>query len=112
MCSTHYLIMDEPFSGLDPLMKRRATEVITKVASMDTLNTIIVNSHDVTEGCAIADTVWLMGVEPDQPGARIVQTIDMAALGFAWRPDILHDHGFLDLVASIKDQFAALSGRA
>ncbi len=111
MTSDHYLIMDEPFSGLDPLMKRRALEVITKVASMDTLNTIIINTHDVTEGMAIADTVWLLGIEPGQPGARIVETIDMAALGFAWRPDITHDHEFLDLVAHTKDRFAALSGR-
>ena len=61
LCSEHFLLMDEPFSGLDLLMLEKTCELITKVADMDDLNTIIVVTHDVTAACSVADHLWLMG---------------------------------------------------
>ena len=109
VCSEHLLIMDEPFSGLDVKMKHRACDVIRQVAQLHTLNTIIVVTHDVTEGMSIADTVWLMGMEPELPGARIVEQFDLAEMGLAWRPDILHNKVFQELVADVKDRFETLT---
>lgn len=116
MCSAHFLIMDEPFSGLDPIMKQRACALITQVANRDTLNTIILVTHDVTEGMAVADHVWLMGLEQDAagaylPGARIIETIDFAAQGICWQPDIYHNGQFLDQVARVKARFQTLVPR-
>lgn len=111
MCSEHFLVMDEPFSGLDPIMKQRACELITRVANMDSLNTIVLVTHDVTEGMAVADTVWLMGLEPGLDGARIVETIDFAAQGICWQPDIYHNPQFLEQVARVKARFQTLLPR-
>ncbi len=109
MCAGHYLVMDEPFSGLDPIMKRKASEMIVKVANYDERNTIIVVTHDVTEGCAIADSVWLMGREPGLPGARLVEQYDLAAMGLAWRENPTGDRDFLEFVASVKARFSTLA---
>lgn len=113
LCSEHYLILDEPFSGLDVIMKRRACDLITKVANLHELNTIIVVTHDVTEGMSVADTVWLMGLERDAAGAfihgaRLVENYDLAAEGLCWRPDIATDPVFLSRVADVKARFLTL----
>lgn len=109
VAAQRYLILDEPFSGLDPLMKRRASELLRQVADRDDLNTVIVVTHDVTEGLAIADTCWLMGREPGQPGARLVEQYDLAAMGLAWHPDLTLDAAFLSFVATVKDRFRTLA---
>lgn len=108
LCSDHFIVMDEPFSGLDPIMKRRACEVITQVANLDELNTIIIVTHDVTEGMSVADTVWLMGREAGQPGARILTEYDLAERGLCWDPELIHNPEFLKLVAEVKDRFQEL----
>jgi NitT/TauT family transport system ATP-binding protein len=112
MGTSHYMVMDEPFSGLDPAMKARTTEAIVKLSAMDTLNTIIIVTHDVTEGLMCADTCWMMGYEKDEngniPGAKLVHSYDLAALGFAWRPDLDHNKEFLLFVREVKDKFKTL----
>jgi ABC-type nitrate/sulfonate/bicarbonate transport system ATPase subunit len=109
LCSEHFIIMDEPFSGLDIKAKAAACTLIQKVAQLHTLNTIIVITHDVTEGMSVADTVWLMGVTPDQQGAHIIIEHDLAQKGFAWRPDIQHDPLFTEFVRQVKDEFLAVT---
>src|SRR5689334_12611837 len=47
MCSEHLLLLDEPFSGLDPLAVDRVTGLLNEVACMSELNTIIVVTHDI-----------------------------------------------------------------
>jgi polar amino acid transport system ATP-binding protein/sulfate transport system ATP-binding protein len=113
MCADHYLVLDEPYSGLDPIMKKKASELIVKLSLMDTKNTIIIVTHDIVEGLTVSDTVWLMGYEraPDGtflPGARLVEQYDLAAMDLAWHPDITSDPRFVDLVAVIKQRFLTL----
>lgn len=113
MCATHYMVMDEPFSGLDPIMKTRAQEAIIKLSQLDTYNTVIIVTHDVTEGLTVADTVWMMGLERDEqgktkPGAKLIKQYDLAELGFAWRPDLERDPKFLQFVRQVKDEFRLL----
>lgn len=109
LCSEHLIILDEPFSGLDIKAKKQACALITQVAQLHTLNTIIVITHDVTEGMSVADTVWLMGITPDQAGAHIVTEYDLAAMGLAWQPDIQHDPRFVEMVRQVKDEFLAVA---
>lgn len=112
MCSEHYLVMDEPFSGLDLIMKQRACELITQVANRDETNTIIIVTHDVTEGMSVADTVWLMGHEHDPAhpevmleGARLIEQYDLAREGLCWTPDLITTPVFLEFVAHVKARF-------
>lgn len=110
MCAGHFLVLDEPFSGLDPVMKRKAAEMIQHVADLDERNTIIIVTHDVTEGCAIADTVWLMGREPGLPGARLVEQYDLAASGLCWAdPAAPLTVPFLSFVSDVKARFSTLA---
>jgi polar amino acid transport system ATP-binding protein/sulfate transport system ATP-binding protein len=115
ICSDHFLVMDEPFSGQDLINKKRACALINSVAQMDELNTIIIVTHDITEGMSVADTVWLMGQEPDAerpgeflPGAKLVEQYDLAKLDLCWYPDITLDSRFLELVSEIKARFLTL----
>ena len=113
LCSEHFLLMDEPFSGLDPIMKDKVCELITEVASAHELNTIIVVSHDISATISIADTLWLMGRDIGAdgkiiPGAKLKYVYDLAEKGLAWHPDIQLMPRFSDLVREVKEKFRIL----
>lgn len=108
LCAGHYLVMDEPFSGLDPVMKQHAADLIVQVANLDERNTIIVVTHDILQGCSVADTVWLMGREDQQPGARLVEQYDLVAEDLCWHAGLTRDPAFLRFVARVNDRFLTL----
>lgn len=113
LCSEHFLLMDEPFSGLDLLMLEKTCELITKVANMDDLNTIIVVTHDVTAACSVADHIWLMGRDTDAqgnkvPGSRIVKEYNLIDLDLCWQPGIITKPGFVNFVREVKEDFRQL----
>lgn len=116
MCPSNYIVMDEPFSGLDPISKASAMGAITALAARDVYNTIILVTHDVTSGLVVADTVWMLGLERSEDGscvagARLVTTYDLAELGFAWREDIEQDPAFLVFAREVKNRFNTLGGK-
>ena len=113
LCSSHFLLMDEPFSGLDPLAKSRVCETLIDVSTTHELNTIIVVTHDIESAIRISDTLWLLGRNRDasgQPtgGASIQETYDLAGTGLAWDPDIESRAEFRELAAALKARFATL----
>ena len=113
LCSSHFLLMDEPFSGLDPLAKKRVCETIAGVSTKHELNTMVVVTHDIESAIAIADTVWVLGRDRDAqgnpiPGAHIQEVINLAEMGMAWDPDIESRPEFFELTKRIKRQFGEL----
>ncbi|QQR82140.1 ATP-binding cassette domain-containing protein [Candidatus Campbellbacteria bacterium] len=114
MCSEHFLLMDEPFSGLDPLVKNRVCDLIMEVSSMNELNTTIVVSHDITAAAKIADTIWLMGRDRNPttgdivPGAYIKETFNLVDMGIAWEADIQKKPEFHQFVNDLTEKFAQL----
>jgi ABC-type nitrate/sulfonate/bicarbonate transport system ATPase subunit len=113
LCSEHFLLMDEPFSGLDVVMEAKVCELINEIACLDELNTIIVVTHDVTAAATVADHLWLMGRDRDAagnilPGARIQETYDLIERDLCWRPGITNSPGFLDFVREVKERFQTL----
>lgn len=113
LCGHTYLLMDEPFSGLDPLNKARACELITEVASLDTRTTIVLVTHDIPEALKVSDTLWLMGRERSAAGTllaggRIVETYDLIERELAWRPGIERSARFTALVHELEDRFPTL----
>src|SRR5271165_5125127 len=113
LCSEHFLLMDEPFSGLDLLMLEKTCELIQKVANMDELNTIIVVTHDITAAAAVADHLWLMGRDHDAkgnplPGSHIVETYDLVERDLCWHPQIITQPKFMEFVREVKDRFRTL----
>jgi NitT/TauT family transport system ATP-binding protein len=113
LCSELYLVMDEPFSGLDVIQQENVQRLILEVSQTHEHNTIIVVTHDVSAAVAVADTIWLMGRDRDAqgnviPGARIIDTIDLIEKGLAWQPDIRNRPGYITLVNEIKERFHTL----
>lgn len=113
LCSEHFLLMDEPFSGLDLLMLEKTSRLISKIATMHELNTIIVVTHDVTAAVSVADHIWLMGRDtgPDGkkiPGARIMKEYDLLERGLAWQDGITTKPELMNFVREVKDEFRNL----
>lgn len=113
LCSEHFLLMDEPFSGLDLVMEAKVCELINEIACLDDLNTIIVVTHDVTAAASVADHLWLMGRDRDEsgrviPGARIQETYDLIERDLCWHPEITNSPRFLEFVREVKERFHTL----
>jgi ABC-type nitrate/sulfonate/bicarbonate transport system ATPase subunit len=80
----HLLVLDEPFSGLDPLSKRSAIDVLRKVSLANEHNTLFIVSHDIRSAVQLADTVWVLGHEAGKDGATIVKEVDLIDRDIAW----------------------------
>jgi len=113
MCSEHFLLLDEPFSGLDPVGVDRVAKLLEEVACMDELNTIVVVTHDITAALEVADTIWLMGRDRDAqgkiiPGAHVVESYNLVERGLAWRDGVATTPEFLLLAREIRARFPSL----
>lgn len=106
------LLMDEPFSGLDPQALENVMRLIVEVANLDELNTILLVTHDIRAAMAVSDTLHLLGRERKDgtavAGARTVHSYDMVERGLAWREDLVHLPAFADLEKEIKARFKEL----
>jgi ABC-type nitrate/sulfonate/bicarbonate transport system ATPase subunit len=113
LCSNHFMLMDEPFSGLDILMKDKVCHLLDQVALLDELTTLIITTHDVESAVMFADTILLLGRDRDAmgnviPGAHIKKEIDLIERDLAWHPDIAELPSFLPTVKEIKEEFKNL----
>jgi NitT/TauT family transport system ATP-binding protein len=113
LCSKHYLVMDEPFSGLDVIQQENVIKLLHEVSATHEENTLIIVTHDVSAAVAVCDTIWLMGRDRTPtgeviPGARIVDHIDLIERDLAWHPDIRKRPGYHTLVDEIKERFHTL----
>ena len=113
MCSENFLLMDEPFSGLDPVQVDNVAELIAEVASLHELNTIIVVTHDIGAAIEVSDTLWLMGRDrtPEGrivPGARIQHSYNLVERGLAFRKGITQTPEYAQLLQEIAERFKTL----
>ncbi|MEK7832939.1 MAG: ATP-binding cassette domain-containing protein [Acidobacteriota bacterium] len=107
MLDRHFIILDEPFSGLDPVSIANVVNLINRTAHQHTLNTFIIITHDVTSALAISDHVYLLGRKRDEkgeplPGSRVMKEYDLIAEGLAYQPDIEELPRFAELRKEIK----------
>jgi NitT/TauT family transport system ATP-binding protein len=113
MCSEHFLLMDEPFSGLDPIAVETVAGFIGEMAGSHELNTFILVTHDITAALAVADTIWLLGRDRDAegriiPGARIQASYNLMERGLAWQERMSTTPQFLGLLREIREAFRKL----
>lgn len=98
-----FLLLDEPFSGLDVCMLDKVTNLLLQVSTSDELKTLIIVSHDIITSVAISDTVLILGNEDGKPGATIKKEIDLIERDLAWKKDIKQEKAFIETVEEIKD---------
>jgi len=98
-----FLLLDEPFSGLDVCVLDRVTNLLLQVSISDELKTLIIVSHDIATSVAISDTVLILGSEAGKRGATIKKEIDLIERDLAWKNDIKQEKAFLETVEEIKD---------
>lgn len=122
LCSNNFILLDEPFSGLDPVATEKLCQNISKVANLDEYNTVLISSHILEPALAISDQVWMLGYETREefvsaeqvtkfhkvPGATIRYFLDLAANGLAWREDIRKDPRFTEMVENIRGIFQTI----
>ena len=113
LCSDHFLLMDEPFSGLDLLAVENVIAFIREMAALDELKTFILVTHDVSAAMQICDTLVLLGRDRDAqgkpiPGARVQATYNLVERGLAWRGDLSATPEFLQLRQEIRERFLTL----
>lgn len=107
MRERHFIILDEPFSGLDPVNIINVINLISRIANQHTLNTFIIITHDVTSALIISDHVYLLGRERDEkgnpkPGSRIMKEYNLVAEGLAYQPNIEDIPRFAEIRKEIK----------
>ena len=112
LCSEHYLILDEPTTGLDPVMKDRVCGFIRKVAAMHEDNTIICITHDIAAILTVADHLWLLGRVRDDKGAslgaKILYEYDLIERGLAWEERPEDAPAYPELMREIRARFEVL----
>ena len=102
-CSGHYLVLDEPFSGLDVGNIEAVKTAFNLITSSHEFNTIIYSTHDIELAVELADSIYVIGY-PTIEGktedyGTIVRHVDMKALGLAWK-EFGVDH--IEVVKQIK----------
>jgi len=97
-----FILLDEPFSGLDALMVDRVLDLLTKISTLHEWNTLFIVSHDVENALAISDTAFILAREKDKEGATITETLDLIEMGLAWNPGIREETKFQHLVSQIR----------
>lgn len=113
MCSEYFLLMDEPFSGLDLNAINQVINMIGDVAATKDDKTIIIVTHDIVAALEVADTVWILGRDRDEageiiPGARIQKEFNLIERGLAWRHGVTEEPEFVDLMREIREIYPKL----
>ena len=104
------VLMDEPFSGLDPAALGSVMDLVQEVAHLDELNTIVLVTHDIRAAMAVSDTVHMLGRSRNAKGAlvsgaTIRHTYDMVERGLAWKKGIEATAPFVALEHEIAERF-------
>ena len=99
-----FILMDEPFSGLDSLTIDKVTQTLSKLVLEGDKKTVILISHDLSNSLAISDTAFILAKEKDTLGATITNKICLASMGLAWQPEIKENPEFRNLLSYVKNQ--------
>lgn len=102
MTSNKFILLDEPFSGLDAVVIDRVIELLLKVSTLDEFSTLFIISHDIENSLAISDTAFILANQQGKEGATITEELDLIEMGFAWDADIRTKKSFQDLVKQMK----------
>jgi polar amino acid transport system ATP-binding protein/sulfate transport system ATP-binding protein/NitT/TauT family transport system ATP-binding protein len=97
-----FLLLDEPFSGLDICVLDKVVELLLQVSLSDELKTLIIVSHDIATAAAISDTVFILGRQAGKEGSTLVREIDLIERGLAWQKEVRQEKVFAETLEEIK----------
>lgn len=105
LSSGHFMVLDEPFSGLDVGNIRDVKTAFDLIQKDHELNTIIYSTHELRLAAELADSIYVIGY-PDETHewATIVKQFDLKAMGLAWEP---FGDGHMDLIKQIDEAMMA-----
>ncbi|MBC7938090.1 MAG: ABC transporter ATP-binding protein [Rhizobacter sp.] len=102
--SGYYMVLDEPFSGLDVGNILNVRQAFTLVSQSHELNTIIFSTHDIELAVELADSIYVMGYPATPNGlgnaGTLLKHYDLKQMGLAWKNEMCADHH--NLVKEIK----------
>jgi ABC-type nitrate/sulfonate/bicarbonate transport system ATPase subunit len=102
LTGNRFILLDEPFSGLDPIIKDKVLELLVTISTINELNTLIIISHDIENSLAISDTAFILANQEGHQGSTITETIDLMQMGFSWNPEIKKNKDFQELISQMK----------
>jgi polar amino acid transport system ATP-binding protein len=99
LSSGHFMVLDEPFSGLDVGNIEDVKRSFASIQNDHELNTIIYSTHELRLAVELADSIYVVGY-PDETHefATIVKHFDLKEMGMAWQP---YGPKHIELVAEI-----------
>lgn len=95
----HFMILDEPFSGLDVGNIEKVKQSFQKISSDNEYNTIMFSTHDIKLAIELADSIYVIGFpEGVTDYSTVVKHYDLKAMGLAWEEyDDRHRQVFSDI---------------
>jgi ABC-type nitrate/sulfonate/bicarbonate transport system ATPase subunit len=103
--SGYYMVLDEPFSGLDVGNIENVKQTFKLIDQSNDLNTIMFSTHDIELAVELADSIYIIGYQSLEKGhdyGTIVKHYDLKEMGLAWNQEFSASH--LDCVMDIKKQ--------
>ncbi len=101
LSSKHFMILDEPFSGLDVGNIENVKKSFKMISDSNELNTIIFSTHDLKLAVELADSIYIVGnPEGVNDYSTIIKHFDLKEMGIAWTEFGQHH---LDLMNEIKE---------
>lgn len=86
LSSGHFMVFDEPFSGLDVGNIRNVKNSFSLIQKAHELNTIIFSTHDMRLAVELADSIYVVGYPDDKKEySTIISHYDLKQLGLAWQ---------------------------
>ncbi|MES0489666.1 MAG: ATP-binding cassette domain-containing protein [Leptospirales bacterium] len=110
MVKRMFIIMDEPFSGLDPKALHKVIELIRELAASHEFQTILFTTHDISAGVQVADFVHILGREFNAAGevvrpGHFLEHMNLIDQGIAWQSNIRELASFQRLINTLEDKF-------
>lgn len=101
--ASRLMLMDEPFSALDPKNVRMVCKLLRNVADSSDKNTVLVVTHDLRAALSVADMIWVLGRGP--AGSTIIREMDLASEGLPWMEESAGDPRFQEFEAELAGMF-------
>ncbi len=100
LTSKHFMILDEPFSGLDVGNIEKVKESFNRILSDNEYNTIIFSTHDIRLAVELSDSIYVIGFPEGETVSTVIKHFDLKEMGLAWTE---YGNGHRELVGEIKN---------